>query len=100
MTGTLALGACARMDLDEYNGSFNHWDRPYKAGEEYMVSIAKQLLPDCLIALEDALIYDNYGYYNQSTPREKLNYSQWLNTYKTARGFLSGEQPNFEGYRF
>lgn len=71
MTGTLALGACARMDLNEYNGSFNHWDRPYKAGEEYMVSIAKQLLPDCLIALEDALIYDNYGYYNQSTSEYK-----------------------------
>ena len=40
------------------------------------------------------------GYYNQSTPREKLNYSQWLNTYTTARAFLSGEQPHFEGYRF
>ena len=40
------------------------------------------------------------GYYNESTPREKLNFSQWLNTYTKARAFLSGEQPHFEGYRF
>ena len=71
LAGVLALASCARMDLDEYNGSYDHRERPYKAGEEYMVSLAKQLLPDCLIALEDALIYDNYGYYTQSTSEYK-----------------------------
>ena len=38
------------------------------------------------------------GYYNQSTPREKLNYSQWLNTYVKAKELLSKEQPHFEEY--
>lgn len=71
LAGVLTLASCARMDLDEYNGSYDHRERPYKAGEEYMVSLAKQLLPDCLIALEDALIYDNYGYYTQSTSEYK-----------------------------
>ena len=67
MTGTLALGACSRIELGEYNGSFNQWDRPYKAGEEYMVELVKNLLPDCLIALENSLMYDRYGYYYEST---------------------------------
>ena len=38
------------------------------------------------------------GYYNESTPREKLNYKQWLNTYTKARALLEGEQPHFEEY--
>ena len=38
------------------------------------------------------------GYYNESTAKEKLNYMQWLNTYKKARALLAGEQPHFEEY--
>ena len=38
------------------------------------------------------------GYYNQSTAREKLSYSQWLNTYTKVKDLLSGEQPHFEEY--
>ena len=38
------------------------------------------------------------GYYNESTPREKLNYEQWLNTYVKARNLLSREQPHLEEY--
>lgn len=38
------------------------------------------------------------GVYNESTPKEKINYKQWLNTYTKARALLEGEQPHFEEY--
>ncbi len=38
------------------------------------------------------------GYFNESTPRERLDYSLWLNTYEKFSAILSGEQPHFEEY--
>ncbi len=35
------------------------------------------------------------GYYNENTPRERLDYGQWLNTVTKFRDLLEGDQPEF-----
>ena len=52
----------------------------------------------CRLAQRICGVNVSLGCYNENTAEEKLDYSQWLNTYTKARNLLSKEQPHFEEY--
>ena len=47
------------------DGYFSGSDASFAAGEHYLVLLTTDLVPDCLNALEYALNYDYYGYYDK-----------------------------------
>ena len=58
----LAIVSCNKADriIEEYSGTY---ERNTSVAESYMTLLASKLVPDYLIALEAALLYDTYGYY-------------------------------------
>ena len=58
----LAIVSCDKADriIEEYSGTY---ERNTSVAESYMTVLASKLVPDYLIALEAALLYDTYGYY-------------------------------------
>ena len=67
-------------------------------GYQEVLSDGKHSTDICQLAHSICGVNVSAGYCNQSTPREKLDYNQWLNTYTKARELLSKEQPHFEEY--
>ena len=61
----LATVSCSKVEgrIDDYSGTY---ERNTSVAESYMAVLASKLVPDYLIALEAALLYDSYGYYTGS----------------------------------
>lgn len=68
----LSIVSCDKADkiIDEYSGT---QERNTSVAQSYMTVLATKLVPDYLIALEAALRYDSYGYYNGSLGQSDYN---------------------------
>lgn len=90
--GLLGLLASCSKEMYDYSGTGNAYEM--KAGEGYMRALAQELAPDCLIALESALAYDHYGYYEYATSEYqtggkslRAEGSTWtVNSYRQMKG--------------
>lgn len=61
----ILLCSCEKESL--FRGSYEGTRERTTVSEQYLVRFSTLLVPDFLIALEDALAYDSYGYYTSSS---------------------------------
>ena len=73
----VALAACAR---EEAGGLYSGSDERSKPGENYMIILSTDLIPDFLIVLESALTYDGYGYYNSNNSTDYITGGKSIRT--------------------
>lgn len=73
----VALAACAR---EEAGGLYSGSDERSKPGENYMIILSTDLIPDFLIVLESALTYDGYGYYTSNNSTDYITGGKSIRT--------------------
>lgn len=73
----VALAACAREEAD---GLFSGSEDRVQPGENYMIILSTDLIPDFLIVLESALTYDGYGYYTSSNSTDYITGGKSIRT--------------------